>query len=676
MPGLAGIISNVPCDVAVTKGRVERMTDSLCHFDDYHVSLCETNAAGMRAALVSLPIRGLPVQEYRDADAGMHVLLDGELANGRELAANKHDAADPDNGASVVAGLYRQMPDLSFLPSLNGWFTALLYDKLRQRVVLFNDRYGIQPLYYHHGPDKLVFSGEVKGVLAGLPAAPDISPEGVADQLAFDGVLNEKTLFKHVFRMPPASVWVREREKKWEKKKYRDLAAAGSAPRYAPDEVEPAAQQVMERIIPRYLRGDYLLSLTGGNDTRLMMAFLDRGQPPAGTFTYGLSPKTADVRLAKRVARTLGLPHECIEVRREFLQSFPEYADKAVWFSDGMGDILSATILHVHGAHRNRIVAGGKYGTQVARGVRQRVWDLAGLGNLGILAKDVHDQVKDSPAGSLRQAREPYAGIASAEDAGLLFTIVEECRHHWGGKLAMENAFIRPRTPFTDHEFLDFVLRLPEGATNDAALQQALIRANSPALARIPTNRGLLPDTRSRLLRIEAYLFKVWFLLATATNSRRVHPKLRLDLTPFANNATSKFRTWFRGELAEYLRLILLDRRTLRRGWFDPDVLRGMLDRHIGRQADHSAELAKAVSLELFFRQFADGDRCTCVDHQNGAAYVSKPASSEEWRSGRQDGAACVSKPASSGEWRSGRQDGAACVSKPASKWEVGKRGQ
>ena len=38
---------------------------------------------------------------------------------------------------------------LKFIEDLNGWFSGLLVDLREEKVVLFNDRYGLSRVYYH-----------------------------------------------------------------------------------------------------------------------------------------------------------------------------------------------------------------------------------------------------------------------------------------------------------------------------------------------------------------------------------------------------------------------------------------------------------------------------------------------------------------------------------------------
>ncbi|MEJ2745786.1 MAG: asparagine synthase-related protein, partial [bacterium] len=63
---------------------------------------------------------------------------------------------------------------------------------------------------------------------------------------------------------------------------------------------------------------------------------------------------------------------------------------------------------------------------------------------------------------------------------------------------------------------------------------------------------------------------------------------------------------WFRGELKEYLRDVLLDPVSLSRGYFDPERVRALVDAHQKGITDHAPRLWALLVLELWHRAFVD----------------------------------------------------------------------
>jgi asparagine synthase (glutamine-hydrolysing) len=63
---------------------------------------------------------------------------------------------------------------------------------------------------------------------------------------------------------------------------------------------------------------------------------------------------------------------------------------------------------------------------------------------------------------------------------------------------------------------------------------------------------------------------------------------------------------WFRGPLAVMLRDTLLDGRAERRGLFEPDFVRRVVEDHVAGRRDWSSRLWVLLFLELWFREFLD----------------------------------------------------------------------
>ena len=63
---------------------------------------------------------------------------------------------------------------------------------------------------------------------------------------------------------------------------------------------------------------------------------------------------------------------------------------------------------------------------------------------------------------------------------------------------------------------------------------------------------------------------------------------------------------WLREELRDWVRDILLSTRARRRGLLNPKTVCARLDNHIDGSADHTWEIWRWLSLEIWFREFID----------------------------------------------------------------------
>jgi asparagine synthase (glutamine-hydrolysing) len=64
---------------------------------------------------------------------------------------------------------------------------------------------------------------------------------------------------------------------------------------------------------------------------------------------------------------------------------------------------------------------------------------------------------------------------------------------------------------------------------------------------------------------------------------------------------------WLRGELKSYAYDVLFDRRTIERGFFDPNAVRHTLDSHVLGRSDRSQQIWALLIFEQWHREFVDG---------------------------------------------------------------------
>ena len=134
-------------------------------------------------------------------------------------------------------------------------------------------------------------------------------------------------------------------------------------------------RDVFARNVPRYFSGSapVAMSLTGGLDTRMIMAWQKMEPATMPCYTFGgMRRDCQDVIVARKVARACSQTHEVIPVSQEFLSKFSQYAERAVYLTDGCVDVSRATDLYL--TERARQIAPvritGNYGGEILRRVR------------------------------------------------------------------------------------------------------------------------------------------------------------------------------------------------------------------------------------------------------------------------------------------------------------------
>jgi asparagine synthase (glutamine-hydrolysing) len=79
-------------------------------------------------------------------------------------------------------------------------------------------------------------------------------------------------------------------------------------------------------------------------------------------------------------------------------------------------------------------------------------------------------------------------------------------------------------------------------------------------------------------------------------------------------------RSWYRGPTMDYIREILLDQRSLNRGYFQPAFVQRVLEEHLEGRVNHRLLIWSLLCFEWWNRLFMDGDAATALGSRSSAA--------------------------------------------------------
>jgi len=490
---------------------------------------------------------------------------------------------------------------------LNGWFSGVLLDFREQKVVLFNDRYGLNRIYINEQGERLFFSSEAKSLFAVVPALRELDPRGLAEWFSCGCALGNRTLFRGVSILPPGSAWTLAMDGPVKKQSYFNPSAWENQPSLSPSEFSEQLQQTFPRVLNRYTNGSrpVAMSLTGGLDGRMIMAWArpNRGEMPCYTFN-GSYRDCADTRIARKVAAACGQPHQTISVGDEFLAQFPRLAEQTVCVTDGAMDVTGAVELYVNRLARQiaPVRLTGNYGSEILR--RHVAFKPRALPS---------EMFSSDFAPQLLAAADTY----SEETAGnqLSFIAFKQMPWHHYARLAVEQSQISVRSPFLDNDLVALAYRSPVNQRASAAPALRLIFDGNPALARIPTDRGLLSAPRelaSRLMRAwqevsvrAEYAYDYGMPQWLARIDHALAP-MRLERLFLGRHKFYHFRVWYRDQLAPYVKEVLLDPRSLSRPYVSRTAVERLVQEHVSGQANHTSAIHRLLGAELTQRQLIE----------------------------------------------------------------------
>ena len=504
MPGLAGFI---PPDLRTDHAfldQLSQMVKSMSHESFYSSGTCADDTLGIHAGWVCHAESYsdcMPVwNEARDVGivfAGDHF---ADPTENRRLRAAGHQF--PGDDASCLVHMYEEHGP-RFFSKLNGTFCGLLWDRRENKAMLFNDRFGLGRVYYHEIADGFYFASEAKALLKVLPDLRSLDIRGLGELMVCGCTLQDRTLFPGVSLLPPGSVWTFSPGRPVCKENYFDPARWEEQSSLPPEDYYAALKETFTRILPRYFSGrqPIALSLTGGLDSRMILAgrTTESGWLPCHSFG-GTYRDSEDVRLARTVAGLCQQSHSVIRLDDRFHPKFLDLAARSVYVTDGAMDVTGSVGLHVNRLAREfaPVRMTGNYGSEI---LRENVAFKAGrVATNSPFSEELTPSFADAVSTFEKEKRVSRV---------LSFIAFKQVPWHHYARLAQEQSQLIIQAPYLDNELVALAYRAPAGLLLNKQLAYRYTTEMRPALAGVPTDRGLLELPRLVPRRLFEFLKEV-----------------------------------------------------------------------------------------------------------------------------------------------------------------------
>jgi len=602
MPGITGIITGAPGqgDPVALKKMVACMIHDRAYVSGTYrnerlgLSVGWTSHAGSFADC-------MPVwNENKDVCllfTGEHFADPSEIARLRAAGHVFHG-----DGASRLVHLYEEY-GMKFFELLNGSFSGLLVDLREDKIILFNDRYGLGRIYYYQCDEGFYFATEAKALLRVLPQLRQLDMQSLGEFFACGCALQNRSLFSGVSLLPCGSVWTFHARQGIQKKSYFDPAIWENQGPLAPEQYYDKLKDTFHSALSRHLTGEQRvgMSLTGGLDSRMIMAWPPPGKVHLPCYTFG-GPfrECADVKIARRVAAVAHQEFQVIPFSPDLFAEFPSLASRSVYITDGAMDVSGAVGLYVNRLAREiaPVRLTGNYGSEILRGA------------VAFKASASTSPMFDAQfLPHLQNARATYAYEANV--APMSFIAFKQVPWHHFARFALEQSVLTIRSPYLDNALVALAYQAPADLAVNQGVARRLIADGNPELVKFPTDMG--PLGRSGALgRVremwQTFTFKSEYAydygmpqwLAKIDHNLA---RLQLERLFLGRHKFSHFRVWYRDALAEYVQQVLLDPATLARPYLNGATVRQMVQAHVQGRGNYTTEIHSLLTSELIQRE-------------------------------------------------------------------------
>jgi asparagine synthase (glutamine-hydrolysing) len=574
-------------------------------------------------------------QPLSNEDASCWVVYNGEIYNFLELRdelIGQGHTFKTKCDTEVLVHAYEEYGH-DFLARLNGMFAFALWDARLQRLVLGRDRIGIKPLYYARVDNTLVFGSEIKSILEYPGIERRVNLHALDNILTFEYNPSPQTVFAGIQKVPAGHLLITDENAGCRLMRYWDLEGKGARLSDLPEAVE-RLQAELRHAVTSHLMSDVPLGvfLSGGMDSSTIVALMTRADTgPVKTFSIGFKDGKDynELVFARAVAEHFHTDHHeivlqprCVDILPNlvwhleepiadeaalplyFLSSMAADYVKVVLVGDGGDEIFAGYnryfLYQAVGRYTKmpwtlrrglveplirvipRLDGNGRIAALVRRAkklpevaclpeeLRFSLWNhiLAGEEKRAIYSTDfLHAAAAADPFEYHRQyfACSGFGDPISRGQYVDLKTYLVDCLLLKSDKVT--SAFsLEGRVPFLDNALVEYVASLPAEYKYRRGRSKHILRE---------AMRGVLPD-------------------------HIVERGKQGFILPMGR--------WFQRELMPFAREVLLDRRTLQRGYFDDRGLRKILEPMRTTDDRYARRLYALLLFEIWNRVFVDQD--------------------------------------------------------------------
>ena len=643
MPGIVGIIASKPdCDGSLEHA-LRAMVRAMEHRPTYksHIYVGPRVAMGRTGPGFLNPEK----QPVFNEDGSIGAVFDGELFEPVAMAARLEQAGHNLGGrsdAEIALHAFEAFGNRG-IADLPGAYVGFIYDSQRHMGNLFTDRLGLRGCYYTVMTDgTFAFASEMKAIAALPGFQGQLDLQAAAEFLNCSFPFFDRTFFGEVKFLPYGTV-LQVANSRAVPVQYWDFPQTVPESHWTFEDAVDEGVALLLRAVSRQFRqkGRIGVMLSGGLDSRAIAAAATSLGHCVRSFSLGWG-NNAEQRLAARVAERLGMDYLPLDIPPDYPV---DVGAQGAWYADGMHPCsLMPWMPQTHRlATEADALLSGYLGGVFLGGVFLKNDHLSALpltvqkerlacGLVGTMSPFLSMALRRTFLEPLKNAlRATYHQVLAfpgergfANELERLYLATDERRLTNAGNAAMLGTAADLKYPFGDYELLDLYSRLPVPWRINCRLYKAILCRAFPNLVDIPcysANTQFLPtrlNSQSSVLRLRWHraMREFRFILGRLTHGR-ISLRDPFDCT----NYTHWYRTVPR--LRHWVQSVLLDERTLARGYFDREGIQRLLRINMTRGYVFTT-LATLITFEYWNRFFVDRlpwEEANAHDHGTAAVW-------------------------------------------------------
>lgn len=629
MCGICGIVKQG--SRKVEEGSLRSMLRELLHRgpDDEGVYFKETSKCSVALGHRRLSIIDLSGgrQPIFNEDKSIVIVLNGEIYNFRELRdelEKRGHSFQTHSDTEVVVHLYEDYGE-KCLNYLRGAWAFAIWDEKNSRLFLARDRVGKRPLLYAFHNGDFIFASEFKALLAYPGISKEINLEALDAYMSYGYVPAPLSIFKAIFKVLPANYLILEggniKAKKYWSLNFREKINLPE------DEICRRIREGIRDAVEIRMISDVPLGafLSGGIDSSIVVGLMSElSNKRIKTFSIGFNEESYnELNYARIVAKKFNTEHEEFIVTPDIKAVLPLLAER---FGEPYADSSAVPSYYLAKMTRSRVsvALNGDGGDELFAGYQRYLANrlacsryikaFLAFGGGTLFKKLIPDGL--SPKNFLAKLKRFFQ--AASDEPVLRYSkwvgfFEEDVKSglysaHFKNWHKNFDALQWPKEIFREAEGLDGVDTFLYADTMLNLPNDLLVKMDIACMAN--SLEGRSPFLDYRLMEFAASIPSE--LKVKNNISKYILRKSFRDILPLeiAKRAKMGFALplgyWLRSELKNFVEGELLSEKCLKRGYFNPAAIKGLLKEHFAAKKDLTHQLWALLMLELWHQKFID----------------------------------------------------------------------
>jgi asparagine synthase (glutamine-hydrolysing) len=626
MCGITGFVRNdgKPVDEAL----LARMNEAIRHRGPDEDGFYVNGSVGMamrRLAIIDLKSGQQPIHNQ---DRTAWIVFNGEIYNYLELRQKLEKLGHTfytNSDTEAIVHAYDQY-GTDCPKHLRGMFALAIWNERAQELFLTRDRVGKKPLLYALVNGQLIFGSEFSALLQHPDVSREIEPEALDYYLSYMCIPAPLTAYRAIRKLEPGH-WLRWRkgeiqiERYWQpdftKKLDIDEEEAGERT------VEILRDAVRVRLMSEVPLGAFL---SGGIDSSAVVALMSQeSSERVKTFSIGFDEQDfSELHHARRIAEHVGADHHEFIVRPDAVEVLPTLVEH---YGEPYADSSAVPTYYVAKETRKHVTValngdGGDesfagYERYIAMGITEKYRRVPSFLRESLIKETVNliptSPTKRSRVSSAKRMLDAVSQPRVNRYARWVSVFNDET------KKPLYSANFREQTSAADPTGL---LETWFKRANGIGILDAMLLTDQ--MTYLPNDLLVKVDIATMAVSLEArspfldhHVIEFAASLPQHLKARRLTTKYLLKkvlrkLLPSENLNRRKMGFgvpighWFRGKMQPFLREVVLSDKAMRRGLFNPEAVRQLVELHARGERDYSHQLWTLLMLELWFNRFID----------------------------------------------------------------------